>query len=129
VFGVVGVLERDGRFLLIQRSRYVRAPGMWCFAGGTIEPGESPADAVVREFHEELGMTVSAGERLWTWLRDDGMLHLEWRRVHWAGGALRLNPLEVCALRWLLEAEIRAHPEMLANNVHFLDSLRASRHG
>lgn len=122
---MVGVLQRGGRFLLIQRSRFVRAPGMWCFAGGTIEPGESPADAVVREFHEELGMTVTAGEGLWRWLREDGLLHLEWRRVHWTGGALRLNPLEVCAARWLTDAEIRAHPEMLPNNVRFLDHLAA----
>jgi len=126
VFGVVGVLERDGHFLLIRRSRFVRAPGMWCFAGGAIEAGESPREAIVREYREELGLTVEAGERLWNWLRDDGRLHLEWRRVYWAGGSLRLNPLEVSAIRWMNDAEIRAHPGMIANNVRFLDHLRGA---
>jgi 8-oxo-dGTP diphosphatase len=126
IFGVVGVLERDGHFLLIQRSRFVRAPGKWCFAGGAIEPGESPADAIVREYREELGMTVEAGEKLWSWLREDGRLHLEWRRVRWVGGSLRINPLEVSAIRWMSDADIRAHPEMIANNVVFLDHLRSA---
>lgn len=32
--------------------------GYWTPPGGSIEPGERPADAVVREMHEELGVTV-----------------------------------------------------------------------
>lgn len=122
--GVVGVLEREGHFLLIKRSRFVRAPGKWCFAGGGIEPGETSADAIVREFREELGMTITAGPKLWEWLRDDGGLHLEWRQVTWASGALRINPLEVSAVRWMTDAEIRAHSGMIANNVRFLDHYR-----
>ena len=124
--GVVGVLERDGLFLLIRRSRFVRVPGMWCFAGGTIEPGETPEVAIVREYHEELGMTVRAGDRLWSWLREDGGLHLEWRRVYWMGGAIRLNPLEVAAIRWMNDADIRNHPGMIVNIVRFLDHHRRS---
>lgn len=30
----------------------------WSFPGGAVEPLETPADAVVREAHEELGVTV-----------------------------------------------------------------------
>lgn len=33
--------------------------GGWSFPGGAVEPDESPADAVAREVHEELGVTVT----------------------------------------------------------------------
>jgi len=124
--GVVGVLEREGHFLLIRRSRFVRAPGMWCFAGGAIEADETPEQAIVREYHEELGMTVQAGDQLWSWLRPDGGLHLEWRQVFWTGGRMRPNPLEVSAVRWMNDAEIRSHPGMIANNIRFLDHYRGT---
>jgi len=46
--------DDDGRVLLGQGRN-----GMWATIGGAIEPGESPADAAVREFWEEAGALVS----------------------------------------------------------------------
>jgi len=37
--GVVAVVMRGEQFLVIRRSQHVRAPGMYCFPGGTIEAG------------------------------------------------------------------------------------------
>ena len=39
--GVVGVVVEGGRLLVIERSQTVEAPGMFCFPGGGIEPGEA----------------------------------------------------------------------------------------
>jgi ADP-ribose pyrophosphatase YjhB (NUDIX family) len=36
----------------------------WTFIAGEIEPGESPADAGVREVKEETGLLVAAGEEI-----------------------------------------------------------------
>lgn len=53
------VVERDGRFLMIRRADHLEnAPGYWTPAGGRIEPGESPEQAVVREMAEEVGVEV-----------------------------------------------------------------------
>ena len=42
--------------MLEVRSQKVRQPGEVCFPGGRIEPGESVAEAAVREACEELGL-------------------------------------------------------------------------
>ncbi|OXM51765.1 7,8-dihydro-8-oxoguanine-triphosphatase [Amycolatopsis thailandensis] len=59
-----GRLIRDGKFLFIRRRPGSFLGGNWELPGGTVEPGERPAETVVREFAEETGLTVRAtGER------------------------------------------------------------------
>jgi 8-oxo-dGTP diphosphatase len=60
----VGVLiERDargreGRFLLTSRPEGKVYAGYWEFPGGKFEPGETVDQALRRELHEELGITI-----------------------------------------------------------------------
>jgi 8-oxo-dGTP diphosphatase len=62
----VGVLiERDaagveGRFLLTSRPADKVYAGYWEFPGGKLEAGETVGEALRRELHEELGITISA---------------------------------------------------------------------
>ena len=63
--GVVVVVLRDERFLVIRRSQHVRAPGTHCFPGGHIEPGESESDAARRELLEELAVETTPLRLLW----------------------------------------------------------------
>ena len=58
----VGAIIRDqaGRLLLIQRGHDPEA-GRWSLPGGRIEPGETDAQALVREMLEETGLTVEPG--------------------------------------------------------------------
>lgn len=51
-----------GRGALIARRVDGKPP--WTFAGGKIEPGESAADAVVRELREETGLVVTAAHEI-----------------------------------------------------------------
>jgi 8-oxo-dGTP diphosphatase len=46
------VHDDDGRILLLRRSDN----GRWSLPAGMIDPGEQPADAVLREIHEETGV-------------------------------------------------------------------------
>lgn len=55
----VGVLIRpDGDFLLTSRPVGKVYAGYWEFPGGKLEAGESVAQALQRELHEELGITI-----------------------------------------------------------------------
>lgn len=57
----VGVLvQPDGRFLLTSRPDGKVYAGYWEFPGGKLEAGESVAQALTRELHEELGIEALA---------------------------------------------------------------------
>ncbi len=51
---------REGRFLLTSRPPGKVYAGYWEFPGGKFEPGESVEQALRRELHEELGITIGA---------------------------------------------------------------------
>jgi 8-oxo-dGTP diphosphatase len=59
----VGVLiAPDGRFLLTSRPEGKAYAGCWEFPGGKVEPGESVEQALRRELHEELGITIGPAQ-------------------------------------------------------------------
>ena len=61
----VGVLlQPDGAFLLTSRPQGKVYAGYWEFPGGKLEAGETVEQALRRELHEELGITIGAAE-LW----------------------------------------------------------------
>jgi 8-oxo-dGTP diphosphatase len=121
--GAVAVIVRDGRFLVIRRSATVVAPGAYCFPGGAIEGEETEEVALVREIHEELGVSVQPVRRLWQSRTPWGV------ELAWWLAALDLkaqpvpNPSEVESYVWLTAAEMRATTTLLESNQHFLDAL------
>ncbi len=50
----VAIRDDKGRLLLAKHHNF----GMWVLPGGLIEPGETPADAAMREVWEETGLVV-----------------------------------------------------------------------
>ncbi len=52
------LLDQDGRILLAQRPQGKSLAGLWEFPGGKVEQGETPEETLVRELHEELGITT-----------------------------------------------------------------------
>ncbi len=50
----VALRDSDGRVLLGRHAEH----GKWLLPGGAVEPGETPADAAVREMREETGLIV-----------------------------------------------------------------------
>ena len=54
----VALVDPDGRVLLAQRPEGKHLAGLWEFPGGKVEPGERPEATLIRELHEELGISV-----------------------------------------------------------------------
>lgn len=52
------LLDADNRVLIAQRPQGKAMAGLWEFPGGKVEAGERPEDTLIRELHEELGITV-----------------------------------------------------------------------
>jgi len=82
------IIDARGRVLLNRRRGDSDLPGLWEFAGGKCEPGETPQQALARELREELGIEAQIGP----WLMDipqcypDKRLRLSvYRVVQWKG--------------------------------------------
>jgi 8-oxo-dGTP diphosphatase len=59
------VILRDGHLLLSLISPRIAPGEWWTLPGGGIEFGEDPADAVMREVHEETGLDCTLGDPIW----------------------------------------------------------------
>ena len=63
---VAGALILDRTLLVAQRQRPPELAGLWELPGGKVAPGETEAEALIRELREELGVEVVVGERIGT---------------------------------------------------------------
>jgi len=101
-----GLISRDGRWLLTRRPPGTHLAGCWEFPGGKLEPGEGPAEALVRELREELGVEVRpAGEAFVLRHRyPDREVELHFLRARILAGEPR--PLLVDGIGWYTTDEI-----------------------
>lgn len=72
-----GVIEQDGKFLIVQRGENTQHALKWEFPGGKIDLGETEAACMARELQEELAIEVEVLERLIPIFREDENLLIE----------------------------------------------------
>jgi 8-oxo-dGTP diphosphatase len=106
---VAGLIDDGaGRLLACRRPEGKHLGGLWEFPGGKIEPGESPATALVRELEEELAVRVEPGAALspvvWDYGRGPIRLHAFVCRL--AAGTP--HPHEHSEIRWCGADELPA---------------------
>jgi 8-oxo-dGTP diphosphatase len=56
--------------LVARRAEAQHLPGAWEFPGGTIDDGEEPADAALRELREETGLVAAIATPLLVFVYD-----------------------------------------------------------
>lgn len=73
--GVIGLVARDGRILLLHRRDDLDLhPGLWGLPGGGVEKGEGLEGALVREVREETGFPVRVGRSVDTWFQINALI-------------------------------------------------------
>lgn len=101
------MIERAGLILLAQRPAHKHLGLKWEFPGGKVEPGETPAAAIVREIREELGCDFAITRAL------PPFIHAYAEPIelipfvgHLAPGSPEPHPHEHAALRWVAPADL-----------------------
>jgi 8-oxo-dGTP pyrophosphatase MutT (NUDIX family) len=119
----MAAILRGDAVLVIQRGPRGPHSGYWTLPSGRIEPGETQAEAVVREVAEEVGLTVTPGAKVWECPTDDGRMWLHWwtARLSAATADLALAPAEVSAARWVTAAEYFALEPRFAGDREFFE--------
>lgn len=110
------VIQRpDGQFLLAERPTGKPYAGWWEFPGGKIEAGETPAHALSRELHEELGIDVECAypwlTRVYTYPHATVRLHF-FRVTAWGG---ELHGKENQHFDWQWPGQVEVTPLLPAN--------------
>lgn len=90
----------DGKILAAQRG-YGEFKDGWEFPGGKLEPGESGADACVREIREELHVEITELEHLCTVEHDYDTFHLSMECFTCSIASGTISDSEHENLKWL----------------------------
>jgi 8-oxo-dGTP diphosphatase len=101
---VAGALIVDGALLIAQRARPPELAGLWELPGGKVAPGESDADALARELHEELGVDVVVGGRIGADVALSDTMTLRAYLVTRTGGPVEARDHR--AIRWITVADL-----------------------
>lgn len=103
---VAALLWQGDRFMICQRPAHKARGLLWEFVGGKVEPGETKAQALVRECREELAVTVSVGDVFMDVVHayPDITVHLTLFHAALAEGVPQ--KLEHADIRWITPQEI-----------------------
>ncbi|MEU9338069.1 NUDIX domain-containing protein [Streptomyces sp. NPDC048290] len=115
VIDVMLILERDGAVCLAERQGTGYADGMLNLPSGKLETGEDVYDAVIREGHEEIGVTVERealrAVHVMHFRNPEGQARIGWffTARHWDGEPRNMEPHKCAGLQWHPIAHLPSH--------------------
>ena len=103
---VAALIWDKGKFMICQRPAHKARGLLWEFVGGKVEPGETQAQALIRECREELDITLAVGEVFMEVVHEypDLTVHLTLFHAAIASGVPK--KLEHNDIRWITVNEI-----------------------
>ena len=127
--GIHALIKNSGRFLIMHRTKTkTYMPDKWDIPGGSMEIGETPEQAIIREVFEETGLRVNPGRirfafSNFTELPNRQTLQLV-METETDQNTIRLNPAEHSEYRWVTTEEAKELPL-----INFLESFLSSESG
>ena len=107
---VAALIWENGKFMACQRPAHKARGLLWEFVGGKVEPGETKAQALIRECREELAVEIAVGDVFMDVVHEypDITVHLTLFHATIAEGIPQ--KLEHNDIRWITPAEIPDYP-------------------
>lgn len=127
---VGGVVEKDGKYLLVQEAQE-KCRGKWNIPAGHLDPNETIFDATKREVKEESGFDVELtgvcqiGNQK---LENDVFVSVVFS-TKVLGGDINFNPDEILDAKWFTYEEIVAMKDQLRMESFVLGAIDNTRDG
>ena len=120
---VAALIWDKDKFMICQRPAHKTRALLWEFVGGKVEPGETKAQALIRECQEELAVTLSVGDVFMDVVHEypDITVHLTLFNATIVEGRPQL--LEHNAIAWITANDIPSYPFCPAD-VEILSAIR-----
>lgn len=103
---VAALIWEHYKFMICQRPAHKARGLLWEFVGGKVEPGETMADALIRECREELDITVNVGEIYTQVVHEYPDIQIRLTLFHCTVAAGTPKLLEHNDLRWIHPSQI-----------------------
>lgn len=127
---VGGVVEKDGKYLLVQEAKE-KCRGKWNLPAGHLDPNETIFEAAKREVEEESGFDVELtgvcqiGNQK---LENDVFVSVVFS-TKVLGGDINFNPDEILDARWFTYEEIISMKDQLRRESFVLGAIDNVRNG
>ena len=103
---VAALIWEHDKFMICQRPAHKARVLLWEFVGGKVEPGETMADALIRECREELDIMVNVGEIYTQVVHEYPDIQIRLTLCHCTVAAGTPKLLEHNDLRWIHPSQI-----------------------
>jgi NADH pyrophosphatase NudC (nudix superfamily) len=117
--GVSVVINKDGKYLMIQQAKGRPFQLKWMAVSGAINKDETKEEAVIRETKEEVGLAIEI-------LREIATLKSDWKTenthffiANWKSGKIKSDPREINSYGWFTYQEILRLDMMAATRIFF----------
>ena len=106
--GIMGLIEKDNKFLFGIESKKSKINGKWRLLGGKLEENETSEEAMIRECLEEANIQVKLEKFLGHVKIERDDMTIDLCHTHWISGNLKPKLNEIGKLGWFSLEEAKA---------------------